>query len=138
MKTRSSAKGKEYEIDKIVDRKFDDKDNYLYRVRWKGYGAEDDSWRSLDELKTAKEAVAEYDKKSLEEGKEGWGGAEGGQKRIDENVRSKVSNGTDEDEDKVGSRRKAAKVTHFADSVEKLEQRIVGGNWQKVVENLKE
>lgn len=118
MKTRSSAKGKEYEIDKIVDRKFDDKDNYLYRVRWKGYGAEDDSWRSLDELKTAKEAVAEYDKKSLEEGKEGWGSAEGGQKRMDENVRSKVSNGTDEDEDKVGSRRKAAKVTHFADSVE--------------------
>lgn len=137
MKTRSSAKGKEYEIDKIVDRKLDDKDNYLYRVRWKGYGAEDDSWRSLDELKTAKEAVAEYDK-SLEEGKEGWNGAEGGQKGIDENVRPKVSNDTDEDEDKAGSRRKAAKVTHFADSVEKLEQRIVGGNWQKVVENLKE
>lgn len=122
-----------YEIDRIVDRKLGDNNNYLYRVRWKGYGAGHDSWRSLDELTDAVEAVADYEGKlrEAEEPKEVGKGEE----------KDNIPNGKDEDkdgdEDKEASKKNAGKVARFADNVEKSEQRIVGGNWQTVFEQLK-
>lgn len=133
MRTRSSVYAKEYEIDKIVGRKLDDKGNHLYRVRWKGHEAEDDSWRLLDDLKNAKQAVAEYERQSSAD-KRGKKDVEGNR----EVVGREVVRGMNEDDDKAEGWKKAAKVAHFAGSVEKLEQRIVGGDWQKVIESLKE
>ena len=51
----------EYEIDHIVSHKFDDKTGRrTYKVRWKGYGPEEDTEMSLARLRNAAELVAEY------------------------------------------------------------------------------
>jgi len=56
----------EYEVEKIINkRKRYGKWEYL--VRWKGYTAEEDSWKKGTNLKNAKEAVEEYEKEYRKE-----------------------------------------------------------------------
>ena len=49
----------EYEVEKIVGEKRH-KGKIYYRVRWKGYGAEDDSWQSARDLRNAPELLKEW------------------------------------------------------------------------------
>jgi len=59
---------KEYEVERVINkRKRYGKWEYL--VRWKGYTAKEDSWEKEANLKNAKEAVDEYEKKYGREGK---------------------------------------------------------------------
>lgn len=58
----------EYEVDKIVgERK--DKGVMLYRVRWKGYDAEDDTWQTARDLRNAPELLKDWRAQS---GKATW------------------------------------------------------------------
>ena len=49
-------KAKEYEVDKILDQ---DGDRY-YKVRWKGYGPEEDTWEPIENLHHAKLALRKF------------------------------------------------------------------------------
>jgi len=49
----------EYEVEKIVGEKRHKGKNY-YRVRWKGYGAESDTWQSTRDLRNAPELLKEW------------------------------------------------------------------------------
>jgi len=51
----------EWEVEKIMNkRKVQERDKYL--VRWKGYTAEEDTWKSRENLKNAMELVKEFEK----------------------------------------------------------------------------
>lgn len=57
------SKDEEYEIEAILGHKFDKANNAgtrLYRVRWKGYGPEDDSWEPESALRNAPSLTREY------------------------------------------------------------------------------
>jgi hypothetical protein len=49
----------EYEVEKIVEER---KRNgrLMYRIRWKGYGAEDDTWQTPRDLRNAPELIKEW------------------------------------------------------------------------------
>lgn len=49
----------EWEVDKIVGEKRS-KGKLLYQVRWKGYGAEDDTWQTARDLRNAPEIIREW------------------------------------------------------------------------------
>lgn len=49
----------EYEVEKIVEEKRK-KGKTFYRVRWKGYGAEDDTWKSARDLRNAPELLKKW------------------------------------------------------------------------------
>ena len=49
----------EYEVEKIVGEKRN-KGKLLYRVRWKGHGAEDDTWQTARDLRNAPELLKEW------------------------------------------------------------------------------
>ena len=50
----------EYEVDFIVRHKWNNKGQWLFLIRWKGYGPDDDSWETARNLKNAKETLDEY------------------------------------------------------------------------------
>jgi len=49
----------EYEVEKIVGEKRS-KGNYYYKVRWKGYNAESDTWQSARDLRNAPELLRDW------------------------------------------------------------------------------
>ena len=51
---------KEYEVDHIVRHKRNKRGHLQFLIRWKNYGAEDDSWEPASNLKHAKETLKEY------------------------------------------------------------------------------
>ena len=56
---------KNYEVEKIVDRRsrvFGRKPTLQYLIRWKGYGAEFDEWKTLPFLKGCLELVEDYER----------------------------------------------------------------------------
>ena len=58
----------EYEVEKIINKR-KRYGRWEYLVRWKGYMAKEDSWEREVNLKNAKEAVEEYERKYGKEGK---------------------------------------------------------------------
>ena len=53
----------EFELDYIVRHKKDKKKQWMFLIRWKGYGPEDDSWEPASNLKHSKETLEEYKKR---------------------------------------------------------------------------
>jgi hypothetical protein len=51
--------GKDYEVKAILHHRKNKKGGYEYKVRWKGYGAEDDTWEPTKSFNT-KEAINVY------------------------------------------------------------------------------
>jgi hypothetical protein len=49
----------EYEVEKIVEERRE-KGITLYRVRWKGYDAEDDTWQTARDLRNAPDLLREW------------------------------------------------------------------------------
>ena len=49
-----------YEVDAITDSRLTATGAEEYRVRWKGYGADEDSWMTQEDLTNAKQALALY------------------------------------------------------------------------------
>ena len=49
----------EYEVEKIIGEKRIKGKNY-YKVRWKGYDAENDTWQSAQDLRNAHELLKEW------------------------------------------------------------------------------
>lgn len=54
---------KSYEVERIMDKRVSPKGLVRYLIRWKGYGPEEDVWRSLKELGNASELVEEYERR---------------------------------------------------------------------------
>ena len=53
-----------YEVDKIVDRRYYKAGSQVrvqYLVRWKGYGADDDTWQSRNSVRHARQAIQDYE-----------------------------------------------------------------------------
>ena len=57
---------KEYEVEKILDRQ-ERRGKIKYLVKWKGYTAEENTWKGLENLKNAREKVEEFEKGRFEE-----------------------------------------------------------------------
>ena len=56
----------EFEVEKILNKRMiREKEKFL--VRWKGYMAEEDTWKSRENLENAKELVEEFERKYREE-----------------------------------------------------------------------
>jgi len=58
--TAPQAAAEEYVVDAIVDSRRTTAGDEEYRVRWEGYGADEDSWMLADDLKNAKQVLALY------------------------------------------------------------------------------
>ena len=58
----------EYKVEKVINKR-KRYGKWKYLVRWKGYMAEEDSWKREANLKNTKEAVEEYEKKYRREGR---------------------------------------------------------------------
>ncbi|KAK9402427.1 M-phase phosphoprotein 8 [Crotalus adamanteus] len=54
-----------YEVEKILDMKTEDGE-VKYKVRWKGYAPDDDTWEPEEHLKDCKEVLLEFRKKMLD------------------------------------------------------------------------
>lgn len=53
--------GEEYEVDFIIDSKFSNRSkSWQYKIRWRGYGPEHDSWEPESNLAHAAAAIAEW------------------------------------------------------------------------------
>lgn len=63
--TKSASVKKEFEVAKIVDERMDGGKKY-YRIRWKGYGAKDDTWELKKSL-NCPEKIKEYETSKQEE-----------------------------------------------------------------------
>ena len=63
-RTRSKAGREEYEVEKIVDRRAikGRADEHEYRVRWRGYGGESDTWEPILHLRNAMDKVVAYER----------------------------------------------------------------------------
>ena len=63
-KQKTKASKEEYEVEKIVDKRPCDgrDDEYEYKVRWKGYGDNDDTWESTQNLQHALKLIIDYEK----------------------------------------------------------------------------
>ncbi len=57
-----------YEIDKLVDKK-DINGVPHYLVKWKGFKDSDNTWESIDNLSSAKEAIVKFENKDKDKGK---------------------------------------------------------------------
>ena len=58
----------EYKVEKVINKR-KRYGKWKYLVRWKGYMAEEDSWKREANLKNTKEVVEEYEKKYRREGR---------------------------------------------------------------------
>ena len=52
---------KSYELERVLDKRVSPRGSVKYLVRWKGYGPEEDVWKSVKELENAKELIEEYE-----------------------------------------------------------------------------
>ena len=59
------ASEKKYEVEKILDRR-ERREKLKYLVRWKGYTAEEDIWKWLENLKNTRNLVEEFEKEIRE------------------------------------------------------------------------
>jgi len=57
---RIDSKTKEFEVEKILDKKGSGR-TLKYRVRWVGYSPDEDTWEPLSHLKNAKEEIQDYE-----------------------------------------------------------------------------
>ena len=57
---------KEYEVEEILDRQ-ERRGKTRYLVKWKGYTAEENTWKGLENLKNAREKIEEFEKGRFEE-----------------------------------------------------------------------
>jgi hypothetical protein len=57
-----SEEESDYEVDHIVDKRRT-RSELEYRVRWKGYGAEDDTWEPLENLDNGRAKIKKFEKK---------------------------------------------------------------------------
>jgi len=60
------ADEKEYEVEKILDRQ-ERRGKTKYLVKWKGYIAEENTWKGLENLKNVMEKIEEFEKGRFEE-----------------------------------------------------------------------
>jgi transposase InsO family protein len=66
-RNRSKASTKHYEVERIVEKRLvpGRADEYEYRVKWRGYDDDDNTWEPLAHLDHATEMVAEFEQKLL-------------------------------------------------------------------------
>ena len=57
---------KEYKVEEILDRQ-ERRGKTRYLVKWKGYTAEENTWKGLENLKNAREKIEEFEKGRFEE-----------------------------------------------------------------------
>ena len=57
---------KRYEVEKLVEHLQGPQKNFEYKVRWKGFGPEDDTWEPEANLSSCQEAIAKYWKEIAE------------------------------------------------------------------------
>ena len=57
---------KEYEVEEILDRQ-ERRGKTRYLVKWKGYTAEENTWKGLENLKNTREEIEEFEKERFEE-----------------------------------------------------------------------
>ena len=57
---------KEYEVEEILDRQ-ERRGKTRYLVKWKGYTAEENMWKGLENLKNAREKIEKFEKERFEE-----------------------------------------------------------------------
>lgn len=50
----------EYEVEKLINHRYDSKGNLQYKVHWSGFSKDDDSWQSLEDLSSAPEKIRDY------------------------------------------------------------------------------
>ncbi|XP_045198058.2 M-phase phosphoprotein 8-like [Mercenaria mercenaria] len=62
---QSDADEELFEVDKIIG-KSKIKGSIVYKVRWKGYGPEDDTWEPRENLESCQDLIEEYDAKQTE------------------------------------------------------------------------
>ncbi|XP_044297707.1 M-phase phosphoprotein 8 isoform X1 [Varanus komodoensis] len=55
-----------YEVEKILDVKTDEDGKIVYKVRWKGYSPEDDTWEPEEHLEDCREVLLEFRKKIVD------------------------------------------------------------------------
>ena len=60
------ASKKEYEVEEILDRQ-ERRGKTKYLVKWKGYMAEENTWKGLENLKNTREKIEEFKKERFEE-----------------------------------------------------------------------
>jgi uncharacterized protein (DUF608 family) len=53
----------EYEVQEIIDQSERENGQQLYRVRWKGYGEQDDTWETEENLQNAKLLLKRFQKR---------------------------------------------------------------------------
>lgn len=86
---RSDRSESEYEVERIIGRRKDSDGDIEYKIKWRGYGSEEDSWAKEKELSNATALIAEFEKlakKKLQEKKRQ-------QKKIKKKKRQKKSRG---------------------------------------------
>jgi hypothetical protein len=63
--TRDRAESEEYEVEKIVGKKYDKRrKTHLWLVRWKDYGPQFDTWQTTRDLRNAPEMMREFSRTS--------------------------------------------------------------------------
>jgi len=65
MVSNNGVRKEEYEVEKIVDRRRIEgtRDEYEYKVKWKGYPSSDNTWEPLQHLQNSLELVIKYNKR---------------------------------------------------------------------------
>ncbi|KAB5590188.1 hypothetical protein CTheo_6381 [Ceratobasidium theobromae] len=58
--TITEDREEEYKVDHIVDSEFDKEGTLCFRIRWKGYGPDWDTWEPLEHLDNANEKLQEF------------------------------------------------------------------------------
>ena len=66
-RNRSKASTQQYEVERIVEKRLipGRADEYEYRVKWRGYDDDDNTWEPLAHLDHATEMVAEFEQRLL-------------------------------------------------------------------------
>ena len=56
-----SEEEKEYEVEKVLDKKLDSFNNIHYFVKWLGYGESENSWEPVENLQTSVQLIEEFE-----------------------------------------------------------------------------